>query len=470
LGCFRESARYASQLLRESLGEKGAETVGRIIDDHLETYDGRGPQGKKGDEVLAEAYILNLSVAIENMLEGRPNRNASERADSLLGKVIELADRQYPKIIVTGSITPLEELLKEEDGWWETIRLAELGRCASIVFHDMSNYLSAFAMTLEHIRWHAQDGGLTDLVASCRDGSDAVEKLVHLRNEMLAFARGDAKKLPGNMNSTMDEALVFLSGKLESVSIEKKYGSIPAHRYYITEMKHVFLNLIKNAVEALEGKEGRLVISTLAEGGFIHVSISDNGIGMTPEQLERVFAGKTTKAGGSGLGLPFCKYVVGKHDGIISFESRKGQGTTAHIWLPLEHAKIPDLLKHERNASNLHLVAHVALRTQGIDELKGLLAIVAPGYQQIMPGKNSTFLDESTGLLYTVMEKEEGSWQITVSRSIVDHQGVKQTACPSYQAQRIAELAGEKRLEVIGYTNKAALAVRISSGQYVSIG
>jgi two-component system, NtrC family, sensor kinase len=102
----------------------------------------------------------------------------------------------------------------------------------------------------------------------------------------------------------------------------------------------VFLNLVVNAGQAIEGAEGRIVVRTRQEGGDVHVSVEDNGGGIPPEIGEKIFAaGFTTKpfGEGTGLGLSISREIVeDTHAGRISFESEAGRGTTFHVRIPIE--------------------------------------------------------------------------------------------------------------------------------------
>jgi signal transduction histidine kinase len=331
VGCFRESACYAIELLRESLGEERAAAVGRVIGDHLERYDGRGPEGKRGGEVLIEAYILNLSVAIQNMLEGSPNRNADDETDSVLENVIALAGRQYPLKVISRSLRPLVTLLNDE----KLLEMAALGRISSIVFHDMGNYLTVAMSEFEIIRFEAESGNKEEIEMLCRQGISALNQLLLFRNQMLALAKGDAVMMEGDINFTIDDALGLLGNNLSHVNVHKYYAELPKIQYLPMGLKHVFVNLLKNAGRAIENGNGEIVIRTSATDRHIIVTISDNGEGMDAEQLGGILSGKTSKEGARGIGVPFCKYILGKHDGNIFYQSEKGEGTTVVITLPI---------------------------------------------------------------------------------------------------------------------------------------
>jgi signal transduction histidine kinase len=106
------------------------------------------------------------------------------------------------------------------------------------------------------------------------------------------------------------------------------------------QLGRVFVNLIKNALEAMEEVESKklFVWARMAdEPGFVVVDLIDNGIGIPPDQVDKIWmAFYTTKGdrGGTGLGLPACAQIVSQLDGKITLESEVGLGTTFSVFLP----------------------------------------------------------------------------------------------------------------------------------------
>jgi signal transduction histidine kinase len=102
------------------------------------------------------------------------------------------------------------------------------------------------------------------------------------------------------------------------------------------QMKQVFMNLIKNAGEAMPDG-GTLTFHTRREGQMLRVEVSDTGCGISPENQERVFQEFfTTKDRGYGLGLHIVHTIIKRHGGTIRVESEPGQGATFILHLPIE--------------------------------------------------------------------------------------------------------------------------------------
>ena len=132
-------------------------------------------------------------------------------------------------------------------------------------------------------------------------------------------------------------ALVEFEAKVHNKSIFKLLASDlqPVYTDPI-QVQQVFLNILNNAVEAVE-KHGEIVVKTWSENGRVAISFSDNGRGIPPENLDKIFTPFfTTKppGKGTGLGLSICYGIIEKLNGKIDVRSEPGKGTTFTIHLP----------------------------------------------------------------------------------------------------------------------------------------
>ncbi|HYJ52148.1 MAG TPA: ATP-binding protein, partial [Allosphingosinicella sp.] len=108
------------------------------------------------------------------------------------------------------------------------------------------------------------------------------------------------------------------------------------------QIQQVLINLVRNAIEALRGAAGEIVISTRVEGEMIAVEVTDTGDGIPDDQRDRLFSEfMTTKPDGMGLGLPISRTIVEAHGGRIWADNRPGGGASFTFTIPRERQPAP---------------------------------------------------------------------------------------------------------------------------------
>ena len=128
--------------------------------------------------------------------------------------------------------------------------------------------------------------------------------------------------------------------RLPGIEIVARYGGLPAIEGNPGQLQQVFLNLLVNAMQAV-GASGRVEVESSVAGAGVRVRVRDDGIGIAPEDRERLFVPFfTTKPAGEGTGLGlFLSYqIVQRHRGEIHVTSTPKRGTTFEVWLPQSHA------------------------------------------------------------------------------------------------------------------------------------
>jgi two-component system NtrC family sensor kinase len=166
-------------------------------------------------------------------------------------------------------------------------------------------------------------------------------RLSELLRKMLSFSKADEEeKQPVDVNTVLDEILILMAIQLKenSIKIQSSFGDHLGKVYASkNQLRQIFLNIFTNAREAMpEG--GNLTVKTMAKRERIHIELSDTGIGIREEHLDKVFdAFFTTKDSvkGVGLGLSVCYGFVKDHGGDLKVRSKVGEGTTFTIVLPI---------------------------------------------------------------------------------------------------------------------------------------
>ncbi|MBP7529513.1 MAG: 4Fe-4S dicluster domain-containing protein [Syntrophorhabdaceae bacterium] len=218
-----------------------------------------------------------------------------------------------------------------------TEKLAALGQLAAGVAHEINNplgtitiYAHILARSLEADDPRKED---IDLIITEADRTKAIVQ------GLLSFAR-ETKLKPGetNINDLIEETLSLLVNQVlfQNIKIKKTLGDdIPMLFADATQLKQVFLNIMLNAAQAMEGK-GSLTVTTAHDAGIISVKIRDTGPGIPPENIGKLFNPFfTTKEKGTGLGLAISYGIVERHSGQIDVETELGKGSTFIITLPV---------------------------------------------------------------------------------------------------------------------------------------
>ncbi len=178
---------------------------------------------------------------------------------------------------------------------------------------------------------------IPQIISDIRIGADRTAEIVR---GLRYFSRTDKEEMQSvNIHEGIETSLLLLKNKYKkSIEIIKNYDSaLPELKCYPGKMNQVFLNILSNAIDSIEGK-GSIIITTKSENGNILISIKDSGSGMTEETKSKLFDPFfTTKPVGKGigLGLSITYSIIKEHNGEIKVLSKIGKGTEMIIILPL---------------------------------------------------------------------------------------------------------------------------------------
>jgi nitrogen-specific signal transduction histidine kinase len=230
----------------------------------------------------------------------------------------------------------------------ELERLSAYGTIASGIAHEVKNPLGGIRGAAEILASRTSDEKSRDAAALIVREVDRIRSLV---DDLLVFHQRDALRLaPLNIHRVLDSVLELLSMDplAAGVKLERSFDpSLPELRADPDRLTQVFLNLGRNALQALEG-EGTLLVETRmaldhrlpSERGApvptIAVTVADDGPGIEPEVFEQLSTPFfTTRVGGTGLGLAVSRHWVARHAGALRLESEPGRGTRARVLLPI---------------------------------------------------------------------------------------------------------------------------------------
>lgn len=302
------------------------------------------------------------------------------KSDTEIGLLTESFNHMSRNIIkarqdLRAKITELEktnrELRDTQSKLVHTSKMISLGQLVAGVAHELNNPIGFIFSNMAHLRDYSNrliklveaaeknpetlpelrkeleiefvKSDIYKLIASCEDGARRTRDIViGLRN----FSRLEEAKISEiNIHEALDNTLNLLAGELKNrIQVHKDYREIPRVTGYASQINQVFMNILTNAIQAMEGS-GNIWITTQAfrspQGKeMISVSMQDSGKGMNPETMEKIFDPFFSTKGvgqGTGLGLSITYGLVQNHGGEIQVKSEVGIGTEFIVMIPVLH-------------------------------------------------------------------------------------------------------------------------------------
>jgi putative PEP-CTERM system histidine kinase len=200
--------------------------------------------------------------------------------------------------------------------------------------HDLKNAASTLNLMLQNFPIHYADPAFrADALRGIGETTSRINQII----ERLSAVRNKLELQPGevDLNAMINQVLQGVNGS-DDIEVTRSLESLPMMRADAEQLRSVVTNLLLNAREAV-GQKGRIEVKTAVHDGWVTLSVSDNGCGMTPEfvrdSLFRPF--KTTKKKGLGIGMFQTKMIVEAHHGHVRVQSEPGKGTAFHVSLPL---------------------------------------------------------------------------------------------------------------------------------------
>lgn len=240
-------------------------------------------------------------------------------------------------IVVQRDITEFKNLEKK---LYESEKLAALGQLSAGIAHEVRNPLSSIKMSLQILEKRINPAG-NDL-KRFKIAEKEVEHLESLVNNVLVFAKPiDPKKTSADLAKVLDHAIAMAEKGIadKKIVLQTEYGNVPPITIDAAMMADAFLNIIRNAIEAVE-EQGNILVSLNYSDDTqqsIIVQITDNGCGIDDVDMPYIFNPFfTVKKYGTGLGLSQVKKIIDLHQGVIDIVSKKNEGTTVRIVLPVK--------------------------------------------------------------------------------------------------------------------------------------
>lgn len=253
------------------------------------------------------------------------------------------------------AVTDISVLKAMELKMVRTARLGALGEMAGGVAHDFNNVLGAILgrvqLLLRQVKAPELVRGLKIIEKAAIDGAGTVKRI-----QDFTRTRTDEKFIPVNLNELVEDAVSMTRSRWKEdadaegivIRVDTNLGDIPPINGNPSELREVLTNLIINAVDALS-KGGKISVKTFRENDNIIIVVKDNGVGIQPEVLDKIFDPffSTKGVSGTGLGLSVSYGIISRHQGEILVESQTDLGSTFTIRLPITQM-IKDELAEEK--------------------------------------------------------------------------------------------------------------------------
>ncbi len=265
----------------------------------------------------------------------------------------------------TNLVQTVADLRRTQSQLVQSEKMASLGQLVAGVVHELNNPLNFIYNGINPL-----NESLTELKKTLGEPSpsgdggiagqiDSMEKLASVIREgarratlivrdLRTFCRPDeSERKVGDLHQGIESTVNLLAHKIKNrIAVVREYGSVPPFEFYPSQFNQVIMNLLSNAIDAIEG-QGTITVATRREGDDVVFSVADTGKGIPPDVLSHIFEPFfTTKqiGKGMGLGLSITYGIVEKHGGRIDVSSEVGKGTTIVVRIPFV---VPPSLRKE---------------------------------------------------------------------------------------------------------------------------
>jgi PAS domain S-box-containing protein len=270
-----------------------------------------------------------------------------------LQQAVVLHDTNGKVLKFVGTTTDIEDWKYAQDELRNTqaelarmMRVMTIGQLTASIAHEVSQPLSGIitnaSTCLRMLSSHPPniDGARETAERTIRDSNRASEVITRLRT---LFSKKHVEVEPLDLNEAAREVIALVSGELEknNVILKQEFSDrLPTVYGDRVQLQQVILNLLRNAFDAMSSVEDRprqMVLRTELEGGQVHLSVQDSGVGFTPEVAAQMFDSfYTTKPDGMGVGLSVSRSIIEANNGRLWATANNGPGATFAFAIPCE--------------------------------------------------------------------------------------------------------------------------------------
>jgi signal transduction histidine kinase len=267
---------------------------------------------------------------------GKPAGPAVHILNLAIAPLVSKDLRQIGRLIIFDDVTDRDDL---ERRLVQADKLSSIGLMAAGVAHEVNTPLAVISTYAQLLaKQISEDPQKSKLLEKIAKQTFRASEIV---NSLLSFSRTSPTEfVEVDVSKVIQETLSLVEHQLKKSGVEVRLDAAPALppvKGNSGKLQQVFLNLFLNARDAMDAG-GTLTVHAWSEGGFARIDVADNGQGIAPEHLERIYDPFFTTKGarkGTGLGLAVTYGIVREHGGSIEVESRVGAGSRFRVELPL---------------------------------------------------------------------------------------------------------------------------------------
>jgi len=274
---------------------------------------------------------------------GHPVLSGAGDLKQFVGSSTDITERKYAE-------QEHEKLRQLEADLAHIDRVSTLGEIAASLAHEIKQPIAAAITSANScVEWLAHEPPNLD---RARAAAARIDKYGNRAAEIIDRIRSFYRKSPPqrelvDVNGIIREMLTLLKGEANRYSVAMRTelaSELPEIMVDRVQLQQVFMNLMLNGIEAMEGSGGELTVKSQLQDGQLQFSVSDTGVGLPTEKMEQIFSAfYTTKPQGSGMGLAISRSIVESHGGRLWATATNGRGATFHFILPTELTELSPL-------------------------------------------------------------------------------------------------------------------------------
>jgi PAS domain S-box-containing protein len=324
---------------------------------------------------LGDREDFEVKTGLRNLIEGQSilfskKRHYKKGGISFFVNINVSRSRYGERDVLIATTTDITESVQKETQLIQAGKMATLGLMAAGMAHEINQPLNVIQICSDFLVKMVKKGAIIrdeDILNTTRDIIENVKRATKVIQHVRSFARqSEIVRNRVNINNPIWDVFKILGNQINvhQVRVELKLAQdLPDIMAEHNRLEQVFINLVSNAIDAMDEKtehpdykdaEKRLTIESYAENGLVVVNVSDTGVGMTEEVMNKILEPffTTKKVGkGTGLGVSISYGIVKDYDGTIDIDSKVGVGTTFRLKFPamdkgreLEENKLPQVV------------------------------------------------------------------------------------------------------------------------------